>query len=145
MRAKELERVMKKFIDGEVDVLISTTIVESGIDIPNANTLIINHADLFGLSELYQLRGRVGRFDREAFAYLLVPKHAILTTESRKRLEAIEKFAYLGSGFHIAMQDLEIRGAGNILGVEQSGYIATVGFDLYCRMLKETVKRLTVC
>ncbi len=143
MRSKDLEKVMQKFINGEIDVLVSTTIVESGIDIPNTNTLIINRADLFGLSELYQLRGRVGRFDREAYAYMLVPKHAVLTSESRKRLEAIEKFAYLGSGFHIAMQDLEIRGAGNILGTEQSGYIATVGFDLYCRMLKETVKRLS--
>lgn len=142
MPAKTLEGVMKKFIHGEVDVLVSTTIVESGIDIPNANTIIINRADKFGLSELYQLRGRVGRFSRNAYAYLLVPKQAVLTEESQKRLDAIEKFTHLGSGFHVAMEDLEIRGAGNILGTEQHGYIANVGFDLYCRILKETVARL---
>ncbi len=142
MAAKALEEVMKKFIHGEVDVLVSTTIVESGIDIPNANTIIINRADKFGLSELYQLRGRVGRFSRNAYAYLLVPKQLTLTEESQKRLDAIEKFTHLGSGFHVAMEDLEIRGAGNILGTEQHGYIANVGFDLYCRILKETVLRL---
>jgi transcription-repair coupling factor (superfamily II helicase) len=140
--AKALESVMKKFIHGEIDVLVSTTIVESGIDIPNANTLIINRADAFGLSELYQLRGRVGRFDRNAYAYLLVPKSSVLTEESQKRLSAIEKFTHLGAGFSLAMEDLEIRGAGNILGTEQHGYITNVGFDLYCRILKETVNRL---
>ncbi len=142
MPAKTLEAVMKKFIHGEVDVLVCTTIVESGIDIPNANTIIIDRADRFGLSELYQLRGRVGRFTNNAYAYLLVPKQLSLTEESRKRLDAIEKFTHLGSGFHVAMEDLEIRGAGNILGTEQHGYIANVGFDLYCRILKETVNRL---
>ncbi len=142
MAAKSLESVMKKFIHGEVDVLVSTTIVESGIDIPNANTIIIHRADLFGLSELYQLRGRVGRFDRNAHAYLLIPKGAILTEETKKKLTAIERYTYLGSGFNIAMEDLEIRGAGNILGTEQHGYISHIGFDLYCRILRETVERL---
>ncbi len=144
MPPRELEQIMHKFIHGEVDVLVSTTIVESGIDIPNANTIIINRADHFGLSELYQLRGRVGRFDREAHAYLLLPKGVALTEDSRRRLEAIEKFTYLGSGFNLAMEDLEIRGAGNILGTEQSGYISSIGFDLYCRMLKETIHALQV-
>ncbi len=142
MPPRMLEEVMRKFIHGEIDVLVSTTIVESGIDIPNANTLIVNRADLFGLSELYQLRGRVGRFDRSAHAYFLIPRGVVLTEESRRRLSAIEKFTYLGSGFNVAMEDLEIRGAGNILGTEQSGYISSIGFDLYCRMLKETVKTL---
>ncbi len=142
MPAKALEDVMKKFIHGAVDVLVSTTIVESGIDIPNANTLIVDRADLFGLSELYQLRGRVGRFNREAMAYFLIPKRAVLSEESAKRLEAIDRFAHLGSGFNLAMEDLEIRGAGNILGTEQHGYISNVGFDLYCRILKESVEKL---
>jgi transcription-repair coupling factor (superfamily II helicase) len=142
MPPKQLESVMKKFIRGDIDVLVSTTIVESGIDIPNANTLIVNRADLFGLSELYQLRGRVGRFDRSAFAYFLVPKGVVLTEETRKRLEAIQRFSYLGSGFNVAMEDLEIRGAGNILGTEQHGFITAIGFDLYCRILKETVAGL---
>ena len=143
MPAKLLESVMMRFMNGEIDVLVSTTIVESGIDIPNANTLIVNRADLFGLSELYQLRGRVGRFNRNATAYFLIPKGSLLTEESKRRLSAIERFTYLGSGFHVAMEDLEIRGAGNILGTEQSGYISSVGFDLYCRMLKETINALT--
>ena len=143
MPSKALERVMADFIEGRVDVLVCTTIVESGIDIPNANTLIVHHADKFGLSELYQLRGRVGRFDRPAFAYFLILKGMTLTEESRKRLDAIEKFTHLGSGFNVAMQDLEIRGAGNILGTEQHGDIATVGFDLYCRMLKTAVQKIS--
>ena len=142
MPARLLEDVMKKFIHGQIDVLVSTTIVESGIDIPNANTLIVNRADHFGLSELYQLRGRVGRFNRNAYAYLLVPKGAVLTEESKRKLSAIERFSHLGSGFSLAMEDLEIRGAGNILGVEQHGYISSVGFDLYCRILRETVQAL---
>ena len=133
---------MHQFIHGQIDVLISTTIVESGIDIPNANTLIVNRADRFGLSELYQLRGRVGRFDRNAYAFFLIPKGMVLTEESRKRLEAIQRFTYLGSGFNLAMEDLEIRGAGNILGTEQHGYISNIGFDLYCRLLKEIVNSL---
>jgi transcription-repair coupling factor (superfamily II helicase) len=142
MPARELESVMKRFVHGDIDVLVCTTIVESGIDIPNANTLLVNRADLFGLSELYQLRGRVGRFNRNAHAYLFIPKNMDLTEESQKRLRAIERFTYLGSGFSLAMEDLEIRGAGNILGTEQSGYIAGIGFDLYCRILKETVEKL---
>ena len=142
MPPKTLESIMKKFIHGELDVLVSTTIVESGIDIPNANTLIVDRADLFGLSELYQLRGRVGRFDRNAYAYLLVPKGVVLTEESKKRLEAIARFTHLGAGFNLAMEDLQIRGAGNILGTEQHGYISSVGFDLYCRMLREAVRAL---
>ena len=145
MPAKALERVMRGFTHGEIDVLVSTTIVESGIDIPNANTLIVNRADLFGLSELYQLRGRVGRFDREAAAYFLIPKKMPLTQESAKRLAAIERFAHLGAGFSLAMEDLEIRGAGNILGTEQHGYVSNVGFDLYCRLLRLSVEKLKNC
>ncbi len=139
MNEKELEETMLNFIDGKVDCLISTTIIESGIDIPNANTIIINRADTFGLSELYQLRGRVGRFTRAAHAYLLIPKNFILSAESQKRLTAIKKFQELGSGFKLAMEDLQIRGAGNLLGVEQHGYINAVGFDLYCRLLKSAI------
>ena len=142
MPAKALERVMHQFIHGEIDVLVSTTIVESGIDIPNANTLIVNRADAFGLSELYQLRGRVGRFNRSAYAYFFIPKGTVLSDEAKKRLDAIERFTYLGSGFNLAMEDLEIRGAGNILGVEQHGHIMNVGFDLYCRILRETIEEL---
>jgi transcription-repair coupling factor (superfamily II helicase) len=135
----ELEETMIKFIHGEIDCLVSTTIIESGIDIPNANTIIINRADTFGLSELYQLRGRVGRFTRAAYAYLLIPKKFVLSAESQKRLVAIKKFQELGSGFKLAMEDLQIRGAGNLLGVEQHGYINSVGFDMYCRLLKTAI------
>jgi transcription-repair coupling factor (superfamily II helicase) len=142
MHPKELESVMHRFIHEEIDVLVSTTIVESGIDIPNANTLFVNRADAFGLSELYQLKGRVGRFNREAYAYFLIPGGATLTHESQRRLKAIEKYDYLGSGFNIAMADLEIRGAGNLLGTEQSGFVSTVGFDLYCRLLKDAIESL---
>lgn len=140
MHEKALEETMMKFIKGGVDCLISTTIIESGIDIPNANTLIINRADMFGLADLYQLRGRVGRFTRAAYAYLLIPKKFVLTPESQKRLQAIQKFKELGSGFKLAMEDLELRGAGNILGTEQHGYIHSVGFDLYCRLLKSVIE-----
>ena len=140
MHEKLLEETMGKFIKGEIDCLVSTTIVESGIDIPNANTLIINRADMFGLADLYQLRGRVGRFTRAAYAYLLVPKQFVMTAESRRRLDAIQKFKELGSGFKLAMEDLELRGAGNILGTEQHGYIYSVGFDLYCRLLKSAIE-----
>ncbi|MDP3804804.1 MAG: helicase-related protein, partial [Candidatus Omnitrophota bacterium] len=139
MNEKELEETMRKFIDGLIDCLVSTTIIESGIDIPNANTIIINRADTFGLSALYQLRGRVGRFTRAAHAYLLIPKNFVLSAESQKRLAAIKKFQELGSGFKLAMEDLQIRGAGNLLGVEQHGYINAVGFDLYCRLLKSAI------
>lgn len=133
---------MVQFIDGEMDVLVTTTIIESGIDIPNANTMIVSNADAFGLAELYQLRGRVGRFDRKAFAYLVVPKRKILSAEARKRLEVMVQHTDLGSGFYIAMEDLKIRGAGNLLGVEQSGHVSAVGFDLYCRLLREAIKRV---
>ena len=139
MPERVLEETMMKFIKGEIDCLVSTTIVESGIDIPNANTIIINRADTFGLSGLYQLRGRVGRFTRAAYAYLLIPKRFVLSRESEKRLQAIKRFQELGSGFKLAMEDLQIRGAGNILGVEQHGYINAVGFDFYCRLLKATI------
>jgi transcription-repair coupling factor (superfamily II helicase) len=142
MPVESLETVMKAFLKGEVDCLISTCIVESGIDIPNVNTLIVDRADCFGLADLYQLRGRVGRFKekRQAYAYFLIPKNWVMTQDAQKRLHAIEKFTQLGSGFKIAMEDLEIRGAGNLLGHEQSGFIQAVGFDLYCRMLKKAVE-----
>ena len=142
MAEDELEQVMVAFIEGAVDVLVTTTIIESGIDIPNANTLIVQQAEIFGLADLYQLRGRVGRFDRKAYAYLVVSKRATLTAEARKRLEAMTEHTSLGSGFKIAMEDLKIRGAGNLLGIEQSGHISTVGFDLYCRLLREAVRRI---
>ncbi len=140
MPEKGLEETMFKFIKGEVDVLVSTNIIESGIDIPNANTLIINRADMFGLADLYQLRGRVGRFNRNAYAYLLVPRKFVLSMDAQRRLSTIKKFQVLGSGFKVAMVDLQIRGAGNLLGVEQHGYIQAVGFDLYCRLLKNAIE-----
>jgi transcription-repair coupling factor (superfamily II helicase) len=121
---------------------VTTTIIESGIDIPNANTLIIHRADQVGLADLYQLRGRVGRFTRKAYAYLLVPPGGVLSQESRERLRAIMQHTALGSGFKIAMEDLKLRGAGNLLGVEQHGHITAVGFDLYCRLLREAVTRV---
>jgi transcription-repair coupling factor (superfamily II helicase) len=139
MDADDLEEVMTKFINGEADVLLSTTIIESGLDIPNANTIIIDRADRFGLSELYQLRGRVGRYKHQAYAYLLLPRHARLLTDVRKRISAMKQYSTLGSGFKIAMRDLEIRGAGNLLGSEQSGHITAVGFELYCQLLKQSV------
>jgi transcription-repair coupling factor (superfamily II helicase) len=139
MNSDELEEVMTKFVNGEADVLLSTTIIESGLDIPNANTIIIDHADRFGLSDLYQLRGRVGRYKHQAYAYLLLPRHVSLLTDVRKRISAIRQYSTLGSGFKIAMRDLEIRGAGNLLGSEQSGHITAVGFELYCQLLKQSV------
>ena len=142
MHADDLEEVMTKFVNGEADVLLSTTIIESGLDIPNANTIIIDRADRFGLSELYQLRGRVGRYKHQAYAYLLLPRHARLLTDVRKRISAMKQYASLGSGFKIAMRDLEIRGAGNLLGAEQSGHITAVGFELYCQLLKQSVGAL---
>ncbi len=142
MHADDLEEVMTKFVNGDADVLLSTTIIESGLDIPNANTIIIDRADRFGLSELYQLRGRVGRYKHQAFAYLLLPRHARLLTDVRKRISAMKQYASLGSGFKIAMRDLEIRGAGNLLGAEQSGHITAVGFELYCQLLKQSVGAL---
>jgi len=142
MPADDLEAVMTKFVNGEADVLLSTTIIESGLDIPNANTIIIDRADRFGLSELYQLRGRVGRYKHQAYAYLLLPRHASLLTDVRKRISAMKQYATLGSGFKIAMRDLEIRGAGNLLGAEQSGHITAVGFELYCQLLQQSVGAL---
>jgi transcription-repair coupling factor (superfamily II helicase) len=142
MHADELEEVMTRFVNGEADVLLSTTIIESGLDIPNANTIIIERADRFGLSDLYQLRGRVGRYKHQAYAYLLMPRHARLLTDARKRISAIKQYSTLGSGFKIAMRDLEIRGAGNLLGAQQSGHITAVGFDLYCQLLKQSVSAL---
>ena len=142
MHADDLEQVMTAFVNGEADVLLSTTIIESGLDIPNANTIIIDRADRFGLSELYQLRGRVGRYKHQAYAYLLLPRHARLLTDVRKRISAMKQYASLGSGFKIAMRDLEIRGAGNLLGAEQSGHITAVGFELYCQLLKQSVGAL---
>jgi len=139
MHADDLEEVMTTFVNGDADVLLSTTIIESGLDIPNANTIIIDRADRFGLSELYQLRGRVGRYKHQAYAYLLLPRHARLLTDVRKRISAMKQYASLGSGFKIAMRDLEIRGAGNLLGAEQSGHITAVGFELYCQLLKQSV------
>ncbi len=122
--------------------MLSTTIIESGLDIPNANTIIIDRADRFGLSDLYQLRGRVGRYKHQAYAYLLLPRHASLLTDVRKRISAMKQYSTLGSGFKIAMRDLEIRGAGNLLGSEQSGHITAVGFELYCQLLKQSVSSL---
>jgi transcription-repair coupling factor (superfamily II helicase) len=142
METDELEDVMAKFVNGEADVLVSTTIIESGIDIPNANTIIIDRADRFGLSDLYQLRGRVGRYKHQAYAYLMIPRHAALLSDVRKRISAIKQYSSLGSGFKIAMRDLEIRGAGNLLGAQQSGHITAVGFDLYCQLLKQSVGSL---
>ncbi len=142
MDADDLEVVMTRFVNGEADVLLSTTIIESGLDIPNANTIIIDRADRFGLSQLYQLRGRVGRYKHQAYAYLLLPRHARLLTDVRKRISAMKQYATLGSGFKIAMRDLEIRGAGNLLGAEQSGHITAVGFELYCQLLKQSVGAL---
>ncbi len=142
MPASSLEVIMKRFMEHELDCLIATNIVESGIDIPNVNTLIVDRADNFGLADLYQLRGRVGRFhkERQAYAYFLVPPHQSIGEEASKRLRAIERFTDLGSGFKIAVEDLQIRGAGNLLGHEQSGFIHAVGFDMYCRMLKQEIE-----
>ena len=142
MASGTLEKVMTRFINGDADILLSTTIIESGLDIPNANTIIVDRADRFGLSELYQLRGRVGRYKHQAYAYLILPRHAALLTDARKRISALKQYSKLGSGFKIAMRDLEIRGAGNILGAQQSGHITAVGFELYCQLLKQSVQRL---
>ena len=137
-----LEKAMLDFMAHKADVLLSTTIVENGIDIPNANTIIINRADRYGLSQLYQLRGRVGRSDRPAYAYLLIPPEESLSPVARKRLAAIKEFSDLGSGFRVAALDLEIRGAGNLLGGEQSGQIDAVGFEMYMKLLEETIREL---
>ncbi|HEX5132372.1 MAG TPA: transcription-repair coupling factor, partial [Candidatus Krumholzibacteria bacterium] len=142
MAEGELEDVIIDFMNRKFDVLIATMIIESGLDFPNVNTLIINRADRFGLAQLYQLRGRVGRSERQAYAYFFVPRQISLTPNAVKRLQAMEEFEELGSGYRLAMRDLEIRGAGNVLGVEQHGHVAAVGFELYCKMLKETVDEL---
>ena len=142
MHPHELESVMSDFFEGKIDVLLCTMIIESGIDVPNANTIIVDDAQTFGLSDLHQLRGRVGRFDRPAYSYFLIPRHESIGTDAGRRLKAIETYAYLGSGFKIAMEDLEIRGAGNLLGIQQHGFIAAVGFDLYCRLIRETIGTL---
>ncbi len=139
MKEAELEKVMLKFVRDEADVLVSTTIIENGLDIPRANTIVVNRADRFGLAELYQLRGRVGRSNRRAYAYLLVPPEASLSSLARQRLAALREFSELGAGFRIAALDLELRGAGNLLGREQHGHIAAVGFDLYCQMVERSV------
>ena len=142
MSARLLEEIMLAYLDNKIDVLVCTTIIGSGIDIPNANTLIINRADHFGLSELHQLRGRVGRSTSEAYAYFVIPSHRTISEIARKRIDTLEKYSGLGAGFHIAFEDMQLRGAGNILGKEQSGYIASVGFDLYCRLLRESIENL---
>ena len=142
MPKSELERTMIEFVLGRIDVLVCTTIVESGLDIPNANTIFINDADRFGLAELHQLRGRVGRYKHRAFAYMLLPMSRPITPLAAKRLKAIEEYSHLGAGFKIALRDLEIRGAGNILGPQQSGHIQMVGYQMYCELLAEAVRRL---
>ncbi|MFH1199229.1 MAG: transcription-repair coupling factor [Candidatus Omnitrophota bacterium] len=139
MPSKELESVMVNFLDGKIDVLVCTMIIQSGIDIPRVNTIIVTDAHNFGLSDMHQLRGRVGRFNLAAYAYFTVPPKEIIESDARKRLDAIQAHAKLGSGFNIAMEDLELRGAGNILGIQQHGFIAAVGFDLYCRLLREAI------
>ncbi len=142
MAEDELADVMHAFVRGDFDVLLCTTIIESGLDIPNVNTILIERSDRFGLAALYQLRGRVGRYKRKAYAYFLLPRHGRLLDDARKRLGAIRRYSQLGAGFRLAMRDLEIRGAGNLLGAQQSGHIASVGFDLYCQLLKRTVAAL---
>ncbi len=142
MEGKKLETLMLAFINGEFDVLVSTTIVESGLDVPNANTIFINNANNFGLSDLHQMRGRVGRSNKKAFCYFITPEHAAMTTDARKRMTALEQYTELGSGFNIAMKDLEIRGAGDLLGGEQSGFINEIGFDTYQKILKEAIDEL---
>jgi len=142
MRESELESVMVDFIAGRFDLLLATTIVESGLDIPNANTIFINEADRYGLADMHQLRGRVGRYKHRAYCYLLLDQHKAITPNAARRLRAIEEFSEMGAGFAIAMRDLEIRGAGNLLGTQQSGHIATVGYELYCQILENAVRKL---
>ncbi len=142
MEGKEAEETLMRFLEGEVDVLVATSIVENGLDIPNANTMIINNAQQFGLSDLHQMRGRVGRSNRKAFCYLLIPSYLTLTPDAQRRLKAIEEFSNIGSGFNIAMRDLDIRGAGNILGAEQSGFISEIGYDMYHKILNEAIEEL---
>ena len=142
MEGKEAEETLMHFLEGDIDVLVATSIVENGLDIPNANTMIINNAHQFGLSDLHQMRGRVGRSNRKAFCYLLIPSYLTLTPDAQRRLKAIEEFSTIGSGFNIAMRDLDIRGAGNILGAEQSGFISEIGYDMYHKILNEAIEEL---
>jgi transcription-repair coupling factor (superfamily II helicase) len=142
MDGDRLEKIMMKFIEGETDVLISTNIIESGLDIPNANTIIINQAQNFGMSDLHQMRGRVGRSNKKAFCYLLTPPISMLSKDGRKRLQTLEEFSDLGDGFKVAMRDLDIRGAGNLLGAEQSGFINDLGYEMYHKILDEAVQEL---
>ena len=142
MAEGELEKVMAQFVAGEFDILLATTIIENGLDIPNANTILINEADRFGLSELHQLRGRVGRYKHRAYCYLLLDSTKHLNPVAAKRLQAIEHYSEMGAGFAIAMRDLEIRGAGNLLGTEQSGHIAAIGYEMYCQLLEAVVRQL---
>jgi len=142
MEGDRLERMMTRFIEGDYDVLISTNIIGSGLDIPNANTILINNAHYFGLSDLHQMRGRVGRSNRKAYCYLLTPPPSVLTADARKRLQTLEDFSDLGEGFKIAMRDLDIRGAGNLLGAEQSGFVNDLGFEMYHKVLDEAVQEL---
>jgi transcription-repair coupling factor (superfamily II helicase) len=142
MEGKKLEQLMLQFMDGAFDVLVSTTIVESGLDVPNANTIFINNANNFGLSDLHQMRGRVGRSNKKAFCYFITPEYSAMTDDARKRITALEQFTELGSGFNIAMKDLEIRGAGDLLGGEQSGFINEIGFDTYQKILNEAIDEL---
>ena len=141
MDEKLMEHRMRAFVDGQADILVATTIIESGLDIPNVNTIFINCADTFGLADLHQLRGRVGRYKHRAYAYIILPNDRPINSEAEKRVKAIEEFAELGAGFKIAMRDLEIRGAGNILGTEQHGHIASVGYEMYCRLLELAVRK----
>jgi transcription-repair coupling factor (superfamily II helicase) len=142
MEGSKLEDVMLKFIDGDYDVLVSTNIVESGLDIPNANTIIINQAHMFGLSDVHQMRGRVGRSNKKAYCFLFTPPATLLTSDARKRLQTLEEFSDLGDGFKVAMRDLDIRGAGNLLGAEQSGFITDIGFEAYHKILDEAIQEL---
>jgi len=142
MHETDLEQIMVGFISNDFDVLLATTIVESGLDIPNANTIFVDQAHRYGLADLHQLRGRVGRYKRRAYCYLLIDKHQVLTPQSTRRLRAIEEFSEMGAGFAIAMRDLEFRGAGNVLGTQQSGHIAAIGYELYCELLEAAVRQL---
>ena len=142
MDGKKLEELMLAFMEGEFDVLVATTIIESGLDVPNANTIFINNANNFGLSDLHQMRGRVGRSNKKAFCYFITPPYSAMTDEARKRIQALEQFSELGSGFNIAMKDLEIRGAGDLLGGEQSGFINEIGFDTYQKIMNEAIEEL---
>jgi transcription-repair coupling factor (superfamily II helicase) len=142
MDGKKLEELMLAFMNGEFDVLVATTIIESGLDVPNANTIFINNANNFGLSDLHQMRGRVGRSNKKAFCYFICPPYSAMTDDARKRIQALEQFSELGSGFNIAMKDLEIRGAGDLLGGEQSGFINEIGFDTYQKIMNEAIEEL---